>query len=213
MFVRSAVKKKLIELPPPVDGDIEDVYLVADLKIYKEPKAEIEKKPVRKVVRQIPRVITSNLGLKQSTKIESQKLNFGTPNFTKHTKKETVSIKPMSIKTVAEIPIYPGCEKFQSNAERLQCFSDKVGKHVQRKFNTKIAERLGLSGRQHFQVLFKVDEQGYAVDVQTNAKHDLLDREAQRVINKIPQMIPGKNRAKPVKVIYSLPIIFQVHCY
>ncbi|MGA9324525.1 MAG: energy transducer TonB, partial [Salegentibacter sp.] len=35
-------------------------------------------------------------------------------------------------------------------------------------------------------------------------------QEAARVINSLPKMQPGKQRGKPVGVMYSLPIIFQV---
>ena len=37
-----------------------------------------------------------------------------------------------------------------------------------------------------------------------------LEKEAQRVINLLPKMKPGKQRGKAVIVPYSLPIIFQV---
>jgi len=37
-----------------------------------------------------------------------------------------------------------------------------------------------------------------------------LGKEAERVINKIPNMTPGKQSNKNISVIYTLPIIFQV---
>ena len=40
--------------------------------------------------------------------------------------------------------------------------------------------------------------------------HSKLKKEAERVINKIPEMIPGKQRDKAVGVIYTLPIVFFV---
>jgi protein TonB len=31
-----------------------------------------------------------------------------------------------------------------------------------------------------------------------------------RVVNLLPQMIPGKQQFKPVKVKYTLPIVFEI---
>jgi len=46
--------------------------------------------------------------------------------------------------------------------------------------------------------------------LQTRAPHKLLEDEANRVVNKIPQMKPGKQGGQEVSVLYTLPIIFQV---
>ena len=37
----------------------------------------------------------------------------------------------------------------------------------------------------------------------------LLEKEAERIISLLPQMIPGKQRGKPVKVPYAVPIVFK----
>jgi protein TonB len=43
------------------------------------------------------------------------------------------------------------------------------------------------------------------------APHARLEKEALRVIEALPKMTPGKQHLKPVKVKYTLPIIFEVH--
>ena len=88
--------------------------------------------------------------------------------------------------------------------------SDKIAKFVQRKFNTDLAGDLGLTGRQRISVIFKIDKSGNVVGVRARAPHPRLEKEAQRVINLLPKMQPGKQRGKAVIVPYSLPIIFQV---
>ena len=115
----------------------------------------------------------------------------------------------VSFSTVENVPIFPGCDK-GDNAERRKCMSQKITKFVQRKFNTDLAGDLGLSGRQRISVIFKIDKTGDVVGVRARAPHPRLVKEAQRVINLLPKMKPGKQRGKAVIVPYSLPIIFQV---
>ena len=114
---------------------------------------------------------------------------------------------PFSV--IENVPIFPGCDK-GNNAERRKCMSQKITKFVQRKFNTDLAGDLGLSGRQRISVIFKIDKNGDVVGVRARAPHPRLVKEAQRVINLLPKMKPGKQRGKAVIVPYSLPIIFQV---
>ena len=110
---------------------------------------------------------------------------------------------------IENVPVYPGCER-GNNAKKRKCMSDKIAKFVQRKFNTDLAGDLGLSGRQRISVIFKIDKFGNVTGVRARAPHPRLEKEAQRVINLLPKMKPGKQRGKAVIVPYSLPIIFQV---
>ena len=115
-----------------------------------------------------------------------------------------------SIVGVEQVPIYPGCEDFTTNNERRKCMSQKIGKLIRRKFNSDIAADLGLSGKQRINVQFKIDKMGNVTEIEARAPHGKLEREAVKVINKIPQMVPGKQRDVNVAVIYSLPIVLQV---
>ncbi len=111
--------------------------------------------------------------------------------------------------TIIESPVFPGCER-GNNEKKRKCMSDKIAKFVQRKFNTDLAGDLGLTGRQRISVIFKIDKSGNVTGVRARAPHPRLEKEAQRVINSLPKMQPGKQRGKAVIVPYSLPIIFQV---
>ncbi len=88
--------------------------------------------------------------------------------------------------------------------------SEKISKLIRKKFNPDLADGLGLSGKQKIDVQFKIDKTGKVTDIKTRAPHARLEKEAERVINKIPQMTPGRQSNKNVGVIYSLPIIFKV---
>jgi bla regulator protein blaR1 len=111
---------------------------------------------------------------------------------------------------VEDVPVYPGCESLTSNEERKACMSENISKLVAKKFNTKLADSLGLKGRQRINVLFKIDKEGNVKDVRSRATHPALEAEAIRVINLLPKMMPAKQKGKKVTVPYSLPIVFQV---
>ncbi|MGB3605593.1 MAG: energy transducer TonB [Psychroserpens sp.] len=125
--------------------------------------------------------------------------------------KDEVVAPPFNMNNVEIVPIYPGCEKMTNNASRIKCMSEKIGKLVQRKFDAGLASELGLYGKQRIDVRFKIDPTGNITEIMTRAPHPSLEKEAERVTNKIPQMQPGLQRKKPVSVVYNLPIIFNVN--
>ena len=110
---------------------------------------------------------------------------------------------------IENVPVFPGCESGSNDAKR-KCMSDKISEFVRRKFNTDLAGDLGLTGRQRINVIFKIDKSGNVVGIRARAPHPRLQAEAERVVNLLPKMLPGKQRGKPVVVPYSIPIIFEV---
>lgn len=118
---------------------------------------------------------------------------------------------PIPFYRIEKAPIYPGCESATTNEERKQCMSNKITQLVSRKFSPNLASDLGLTGIQRIYVQFKIDKSGNVVDIQARAPHSGLEKEAIRVVNKLPNMKPGLQRNMPVEVIYSLPISFQVN--
>ena len=91
-----------------------------------------------------------------------------------------------------------------------KCLGEHITSLVKKSFNTGLAGNLGLSGRQRINIFFKIDKEGNATDVEAKVPHPSLYQEVLRVINKLPEMIPAKERSKDVSVPYSMPIIFQV---
>lgn len=112
---------------------------------------------------------------------------------------------------VQKVPVFPGCEKAISNEESKKCFSEKIGKLIQKHFNTGIAQEYGLTGKQNIGVQFNVDTNGNVAEIKTRAPHPELEKEIKRVLNKIPKMQPGEQNNVPVKVQYALPINFVIH--
>jgi len=110
---------------------------------------------------------------------------------------------------IEEVPIYPGCEG--TKEELRLCLQEKITKHVNTNFNSDLASDLNLSpGVKRIFVMFKIDKDGTITEVKARAPHKALQEEAIRVVNLLPQMIPGKQKGENVGVKYSLPIAFKV---
>ena len=114
---------------------------------------------------------------------------------------------PFSV--IENVPVFPGCEGGNNDAKKA-CMSKKIAQFINKKFNTDLAQDLGLEGVQRIIVVFKIDKKGNIVGVRSRAPHPKLEAEAARVVNLLPKMKPGRQRGKPVTVPYSLPIKFQI---
>ena len=106
-------------------------------------------------------------------------------------------------------PVFPGCEDLKDEAQK-KCTSNNIANHVNKNFNTKLSNDLKLTGKQRINVIFKINTDGNIIGVRSRAPHPELEKEAIRVVNLLPKMIPGEQKGKKVNVPYSLPIIFQV---
>lgn len=81
--------------------------------------------------------------------------------------------------------------------------------HVVKNFNyPQTALDMGIKGRVF--VIFVISPEGEITKVRTRGPDKILEDEAQRIISKLPKMIPGKQRGKPVSVPFSLPINFKM---
>lgn len=89
------------------------------------------------------------------------------------------------------------------------CFQAKIQEHVKNNFiyPERAIER-GLRGKVF--VLFVIDAEGYTANIRTRGPDEILEKEAARIIGKLPKMKPGNQRGVPVKVAYALPIHFKL---
>lgn len=98
---------------------------------------------------------------------------------------------------VEEMPEFPG-----GMAECLKFISKNI------KYPT-IAQENGIQGRVIIQ--FVVNQDGSIVDpVVMRTVDPYLDKEALRVIQMMPKWKPGKQRGKPVRVKYTVPVTFKL---
>lgn len=112
---------------------------------------------------------------------------------------------------IEQVPLFPGCEKMPK-AQQMQCFQEKMNKHVQKHFRyPEEAAEDEISGRVF--VAFLIDKDGNFTNIRTRGPKNgkLLEEEAARIFSKLPKIKPGKQRGKAVKVSYTYPIVFRLN--
>jgi protein TonB len=106
-----------------------------------------------------------------------------------------------------EVPVFPGCKRKKTEEKKRKCMSDKVSRFISKKYNVEIFEDLNFPDGKHIvYIIFKIDKEGNVVQAIARGPHPLLEQEAVRVINSLPQVIPGKVKGKPVIIPFSIPI-------
>ena len=109
---------------------------------------------------------------------------------------------------IEDVPIFPGCENV-SKKERRICFQQKMNKHIRNNFRyPEIAQEMGIQGRVY--VNFIIAKDGNITNIQMRGPDNNLEKEAYRIISRLPKMIPGKQRGRPVRVPFSIPIVFRL---
>jgi periplasmic protein TonB len=98
---------------------------------------------------------------------------------------------------VEEMPLFPGGEA---------ALRDFIAKSINYPV---IAQENGVQGKVY--VSFIVDKDGGISDAKIARSVDpSLDKEALRVVNTLPKWKPGKQRGRPVRVSYTVPISFRL---
>lgn len=98
---------------------------------------------------------------------------------------------------VEEMPQYPGGNK-------------ALYAYVSKELNyPDLAKENGISGTVYVQMVIERDGTISQIEVMRGVEK-LLDQEAVRVVSLLPNFIPGKQRNKPVRCMYRLPIRFRL---
>ncbi|MEK6152158.1 energy transducer TonB [Flavobacteriaceae bacterium 3-367] len=75
-----------------------------------------------------------------------------------------------------------------------------------------IAKVLKLKGGDIVKVYakFAINEVGDIVDIKTRGPHEYFEKEAVRILKKVPRLDPAIADGKPIKAHFSLPISFRI---
>lgn len=119
-------------------------------------------------------------------------------------------VGPKLMATVEFVPVFPGCGNLTSNAEKMECMSSSIDAFINKNFRKRLLENLNPSETYRVYVNFKIDANGFVTDVIAKSHNEVLTKEAQRVIRKLPSMKPGKQGDRNVDVLYTVPIILRI---
>ncbi|WP_299431542.1 energy transducer TonB [uncultured Maribacter sp.] len=107
---------------------------------------------------------------------------------------------------IENVPVFPGCE---NESNKRACFNKMMQKHIGKNFRyPEIAQEMGVQGR--VSVMFVIQKDGSIGGVRMRGPDKNLEKEAARIISKLPKMTPGKQRGRAVRVPFSIPITFKL---
>jgi TonB family protein len=126
---------------------------------------------------------------------------------------ENVEIKDNKVYPFQAVDVmasFPNCDEAQNNQEKYLCFQRTLLKYVIKNFKYPTnAQETGIQGR--VIVKFVVQKDGSVGDISIlRGVNPELDKEAIRIVTKIPKMKPAKVDGQAVKVSTMLPITFKL---
>lgn len=177
-------------------------YSLGQLKIEDIPeeiipitKQEEKPPPPPPPVTQVLNIVKDDVKLEEEAKVEETEVTEETKIET-ITKKEEVVDEPEIFTIVEEMPEFPG----GGEKALLQYLSNNI------KYPA-IARENGITGTVY--VTFEIDQNGRVKDAKIlRGIGGGCDEEALRVVMNMPPWKPGKQRGKPVRVQYNLPVRF-----
>lgn len=169
--------------PPPPAVEIPEVIEIVDNKV--EVKDDIKSSE-----------ITKNDVVEDAPKLEKVPEN-----------EEIVEDLPFAV--IEEKPMFEACKGIPKGKAQDDCFKSNLDKHVQKNFRyPEMAQEMGIEGR--VTVMFKIKKDGKIEVTGVRGPDKMLEAEARRIIEKLPDLIPGKQRNKAVAVTYAYPIMFKL---
>lgn len=148
----------------------------------------------------------NEIALQDEAELESMKTNE-----TEYLKvieiEEEVSDEVLNFMVVESVPVWPGCEDETNNDDdKRACFSRQIQRYTAKNFDfLEMARQMGIQGRVYVQ--FVVEENGSFSNIEVIRGVDpLLDEETVRVVKSMPKVKPAKQRDKPVRMSFTLPV-------
>lgn len=110
------------------------------------------------------------------------------------------------------MPTLGNCHKTENTAQMKLCTEMEIQKILSNKLEyPEWAYKNGIEGTVY--VTFVVSEYGYVEDIKLIrgvAGGEMLNKEALRAFGELPRFSPGINRGVPVKVRFSMPVVFKI---
>lgn len=111
---------------------------------------------------------------------------------------------------LSEFPVFPGCEKSKTREEFLECFSNGVTGFISHYYKIpELCKSWGVSGRISVRFILGKDGKVESATVVKGIMGD-CDKEAERVVKMLPEMIPGKQAGHAVRTSFVVPIRLDI---
>lgn len=119
--------------------------------------------------------------------------------------------RAINFRKVDELPLFEKC-KTVKKSEKTNCFNTEMVNHIQKYFNYP-DEAVENKIQGDVWVRFIIDENGEVRNIKTLGPEngELLNKEAERVVTKLPKFAPGMKNGEKVPVKYGFPINFSLN--
>ena len=216
--IQTDFEMRVAEVKQPISDGLEEPPMIDYVIDFDRPKPEaplkkvIEKRaPIQKVVKSSTFVVKPDTAPDIETPIAANDI----PIIVAPIDPVDTSTDPdptilRNMINVEFVPVFPGCESLGTNAEKVECMSSKINSFINNKFKKELLKNLNSNETYRIYVNFKINSNGFVTDVVANSHYENLKKEAQRVINDLPTMRPGKQGDKNVDVLYTVPIVFKI---
>lgn len=144
-----------------------------------------------------PEIPTSSASTASVSKVDLTSLKSGINNTPK---KEERATEPVTVNRVAEMAVYPGCEKYKGDKRQLiKCFGDQLENDILRYLNTEFPdvnkESVGV------RLEFHVDKNGYITNIDPKYGDEVFKPEAKRALEKTAEYLRRKGKIiQPAKM-------------
>lgn len=182
-------------------ADLEDTMLIEDLP---EDKPE-EPEPVAQPEQQIEAALPEDFKVVDND-VKVQEIVFKSSDETDKPLPPPAPVAPAPVEEETE-EIF---EVVEESAEFVDGGMEGLNKYLAKNIRyPEVAQEAGIQGR--VVVQFVVEKDGSATDIKVVRSVDpALDKEAERVVKSMPKWKPGKQRGKPVRSKFTLPVHFRL---
>ena len=182
-----------------VDASIEEEAPIFQLEVTPPPKPPALPTEIEIIEDDDPTVETEVIAIEVNTETEVVDAS----DFEVEEEEEEVKVNWI---TIEEVPVFPGCE---NEKDKRACFNEMMQKHIRKNFRyPELAQEMNIEGRVN--TTFMIDNDGTIGTIRKRGPHDVLEKEAARILSKLPKMTPGKQRGSAVKVSFAIPITFKL---
>lgn len=203
-----AIAQEKCETPEETINDLNSIS-ITKCSIEDVKKALEDDKDTKVTVVKRQRVVRNNT-MKSTSKVKQIKSNALLVQKLNLKEDKVSALKKIPFHLVEEIPLFKKCEN-SPLLEQSKCFEEQMVKHITRNFNyPQEAIENRIEGK--VMVQFTINKEGEVTDIKKRGPVNgaLLEKEAVRLVNKLPSFVAGKHKGTYVNVKYSFPIIFKL---
>lgn len=110
----------------------------------------------------------------------------------------------------AALDEFPSFPKVLEKNRSKENFQKELREFFSEEFITTIGNSIGLVGTHRIYTQFEINTEGIVENIKIRASHPIFEKEARRVLKKLPKFEPGSYQNKKVVSLYSLPIVFKI---